>query len=55
MLHNIAKLGKLKIYNAEIEPAMQVEMVGQWNSTWTETTEATVFAFPHRRSELNEY
>jgi hypothetical protein len=53
--HNIAKLGKLEIYDAEVEPIKRVETAGQWNSAWTETTEATVFAFPHRRSELDEY
>jgi hypothetical protein len=55
MSHNVAKLGKLEIFNGEIEPAKHVETAGQWNSAWTETTEATVFAFPHRRSELDEY
>jgi hypothetical protein len=48
VLHNVAKLGKLEIYDSEIEPAKRVEMAGQWNSAWTETTEVTVFGFPHR-------
>jgi len=48
-------IGELEIAVGPSVPAKVVRTHGEWNLAWDPTVEATIYALPHRESELKRY
>jgi hypothetical protein len=53
--HEIEVVGGIQFKYGAAKPVKQVKTSGEWFIAWRLYTQAAVFAFPHRRSELDGY
>ncbi|RDX39627.1 hypothetical protein OH76DRAFT_1326752, partial [Lentinus brumalis] len=51
----VEKLGSVEISHRALVPSKTVQNSGDWVIAYQRTTEATSYAFPHRRPELEAY
>ncbi|PIL32090.1 hypothetical protein GSI_06795 [Ganoderma sinense ZZ0214-1] len=52
---HVEKLGPVELSYHAVTPAKVVKSAGDWVIAWQRTTAAVVYAFPHRKQELEAY